>query len=715
MSGSVKASKQASFTLGHCKVSPADNSVVFDAESKADVVCLSLQPKFIEVLSYLARHYPNVVTRDELIEEIWDGNGYVGTKALTNAIWHLRQQLKPLNSEQPIIETVRKAGYRLLIAPQFNAEDLVDEPDLLRRAEKQINLLQRKLTKFALASGTVLVAVSALLVWHLYHDEVHLIPTVKQQLTKAADAELYPNVSPDGRWLVYGSRGNGKRSSLYLKDLNSPTEMPKRLTSAKSSELRAVWSPDGQMLYYPSQELKDCQIMQLTLDSNEARPLTPCNSYTAALDVSPNGERLVFIWQSNSDATSGLYSFALKETDSLPVRLSCINHCSHRDRDVAFSPDGRYMAISRRFGNISEDIFLLDLTTGQERRLTTGLEDIRGLSWHQDGHRLVFSTENSGVRNGYLIDVEHEGVQALDVEGMSYPRFIPHSNELVYANYIRDYRVTSLALEQSIPTTSFPLLRVEYSYRNPTYSAIAQRIAYVSNETGFNEIWSADSTGNNRRQHTNLKRRVAYPSWSRDGSKIAFLAPDDQNEGNKIHVLDLQTGNIAILATPYLDHNRPSWGWDNETVIASTDDGITEFYLDNRLPHVLSHIDMRLGQMISSQQLLFTRADKDGLWSIDLSQPDKVHALISEKKFDEGYNWIATDKGIYFRDNQQGFQLINFWRFNTELVTPIIKLPPGTMPRAGSMGYMPELHSLLLTQSQNYKRDVIRLQHKLLQ
>ncbi|MGS0691108.1 winged helix-turn-helix domain-containing protein [Shewanella sp. 30m-9] len=714
--------KEAIFRLGLCEVNPSDNSLNFFDAALTDEPSnkVSIQPKFIEVLSYLARQYPKVVTREELIDNIWEGNSYVGSKALTNAIWHLRKQLnqgsvQSSDSEQ-VIETVRKMGYRLLLEPQFSDADLVDEPDLFLQAQLKISRLTQFNQSLAFAGGLVLALIAISWGYHLYQDSIRYVPTVKQNLTSAAGSELYPAVSPDGRWLVYGSRGNNKYASLYLKDLQNPTETPKRLTSTKTAEIRAVWSATGSALYYGSEHRSEdkCYLTQLDLDSNEARKLGDCYTYSSAIDIAPDGGRLVYIWDGGEGFGSGLYELSLLTQGEEPKRLSCTENCSYRDRDVAFSPDGSWLAVARRFGNISEDIFILHTQTGEEQRLTYGLEDIRGLSWHQDSERLIFSTENSGVRNGYIVGIDNKQILPLDVEGMSYPRSIPHSDELVYSNYMRDYQVASFALEQSIPTATFPLLQVEYSYRNPDYSSVTKRIVYVSNETGFNEIWSSDATGQQRRQHTDLKRRVAYPSWSHDGTKVAFLAPDDKNEGNKIHVLDMNTSNISILATPYLDHNRPSWGWNDDMVLASSKDGITEFYLDNRLPQVISPIDMRLGKMIAEDKLVFTQLGKNGLWMLSLTNPGELNELISANHFGEGYNWVATDKGVYFRKSRSGFQLINFWRFNTGLITPILKLPSGSIPRSGAMTYISSNNSLLMTLSQNYKRDVIKLQHKLL-
>ena len=721
--------RNVGFKLGECEVSPLGHSLVFSPQaSEQDIVQVSLQPKFIDVLCYLAEHYPNVVTREALIDAIWDGNRYVGAKALTNAIWHLRKQLSPVAGDQDVIETVRKSGYRLLIAPEFNPEQIDDKPDVLQQTRHQVTRLKRGYRSLVSATALFVLLLTGFVTWHLYFDQVHFIATTKTPLTTETGAEVYPNVSPDGRWLVYGSRGHNRSHSLYLKDLNALGDTPKRLTSTKSVEMRAVWSPDGNVLYYPSQlvSTRQCHIMQLSIDSGEATPLAPCSSFNTALDLAPDGHQLAYIWRAKGDEYSGIYTLDLKGSPSEPQRLSCQQDCGYRDRDIAYSPDGRWMAIARRFGNISEDLFLRDLHFQDEQRLTTGLEDIRGLSWHHDSQRLVFSTENSGVRNGYIIDIDDKQIQPLELEGMSYPRFISDHSELVYANYIRDNHISQLALDQSIPTMPFALLNVEYSYRNPSYSANRQRIAFVSNQSGFNEVWSVDIEGGDIRQHTQLKRRVAYPSWSRDGSKIAFLAPDDKNEGNKIHVLNLDTGIMAILATPYLDHHRPIWGRDNETVLANTLDGITEFYLDNRPPKVLSPLSMRLGQTIAADKLVFTRMDKTGLWALSLEEPSSsathednvvangVELLLGGDKFDEGYNWVATDKGVYYRANHNEYQLVNFWRFNTSLITPIIKLAPSTIPRAGSMAYIPSLHRLLLTQSQNSKRDVIKLQHRLL-
>ncbi|QFU21664.1 winged helix-turn-helix domain-containing protein [Shewanella eurypsychrophilus] len=715
----IEIKKEAVFTLAGCVVTPSDNSLDFkncsaNTEVSQDLPNekISLQPKFIELLSYLARQYPNVVTREELIDNIWEGNIYVGTKALTNAIWHLRKHLTPLaEPKAQAIETVRKAGYRLLIEPEFSKADLVSRPEVLEVEQAKVKELSDKLHRGLLSFALFLIVVVAGLLFHLYQDSKHLIQTEQTRLTIASGAELYPAVSPDGRWLVYG-----KRSNLYLKDLHTLTDTPKRLTSNQTREIRAIWTLDGKSLLYPSEDRSSgvCHLSQLMLDSQQVVRLAPCLSDASALDISPDGSSIIYIWKDPLAQQSGLYELHLSG-DTQPVRLSCDNECDYRDRDIAFSPDGDWIAISRRFGNISEDIFIRNRASGEEFRITQGLEDIRGLSWHPDSHKLVFSTENSGVRAGYLVDINSKKITDLSVVGFSYPKFVPHTNELVFSKYIKDFKVAYLELDQAIPTTIFPLSNSEFSYRNPDYSSVTKRIVYVSNETGHNEIWSTDIEGRNRKQHTDLKRRVAYPSWSHDGTKLAFLAPDDKNEGNKIHILELATGGISILASGYLDHRRPSWDFDDKHVLSSTHDGLLAFSLTNNSPKVVTPVEVRLAKVLNNSQMIFTKIYESGLWLMDLNQPEKMKILISSDVFDEDYNWALSDKGVYFRELHSGYQLINFWSFNTDLTTPILKLPSRSLTSYGAMSYIPSKRRLLMTLSEYSKRDVIMLKHKLLQ
>ena len=64
------------FKLGQCTIKPREYSIEFSSDNNK-----VLQPKFIEVLAYLASQFPRLVDRQELIDNVWAGNHYVGEKS----------------------------------------------------------------------------------------------------------------------------------------------------------------------------------------------------------------------------------------------------------------------------------------------------------------------------------------------------------------------------------------------------------------------------------------------------------------------------------------------------------------------------------------------------------------------------------------------------------------------------------------------------------
>jgi DNA-binding response OmpR family regulator len=70
-----------------------------------------LTPKEFDVLALLAREAGSVVTRERLMEEVWDTNWFGSTKTLDMTLARLRQKLGEQAQER--LTTVRGVGYRL--------------------------------------------------------------------------------------------------------------------------------------------------------------------------------------------------------------------------------------------------------------------------------------------------------------------------------------------------------------------------------------------------------------------------------------------------------------------------------------------------------------------------------------------------------------------------------------------------------------------------
>jgi hypothetical protein len=78
------------FVLGSFSVDPSEYSLQANDDNPTN-----LPAKSVEVLCYLAQHFPRVIAREELIDKIWLGNKPVGDKSLTN---EPGREIYPVNS-----------------------------------------------------------------------------------------------------------------------------------------------------------------------------------------------------------------------------------------------------------------------------------------------------------------------------------------------------------------------------------------------------------------------------------------------------------------------------------------------------------------------------------------------------------------------------------------------------------------------------------------
>ncbi len=93
------------FYVGEWLVEPNQNRLVQGSESTR------LDAKAVAVLSFLAQHPNDVVTKEQIISAVWEG-AFVSDEVLTTAIWSLRKTLGDDAKEPRYIKTIPRQGYR---------------------------------------------------------------------------------------------------------------------------------------------------------------------------------------------------------------------------------------------------------------------------------------------------------------------------------------------------------------------------------------------------------------------------------------------------------------------------------------------------------------------------------------------------------------------------------------------------------------------------
>jgi serine/threonine-protein kinase len=81
-------------------------------------VAVSVEPRSMQVLACLARHAPNIVSKQRLIHEVW-GDAFVTEEVLSHAVWELRKAFGDEAKNPRYIQTIARKGYRLLAPVTF--------------------------------------------------------------------------------------------------------------------------------------------------------------------------------------------------------------------------------------------------------------------------------------------------------------------------------------------------------------------------------------------------------------------------------------------------------------------------------------------------------------------------------------------------------------------------------------------------------------------
>lgn len=202
-SGSLPATLTDPFRVAEWEVEVASHRIRRGDES------VRLEPRTMAVLVYLAARAGQVVSREELEQEVWSGR-VVGYEALSNTIAKLRRAFGDHPSQPRIVETVPKAGYRLVADVQTISEPAFPEPARLGYVhvpdapgkrfpgahERHAMALRRRL--LVLSGLAFLLLAVAGIAWHIQWNPANPEAPSPHAAGKPSVAVLpFANLSPD--------------------------------------------------------------------------------------------------------------------------------------------------------------------------------------------------------------------------------------------------------------------------------------------------------------------------------------------------------------------------------------------------------------------------------------------------------------------------------------------------------------------------------------
>jgi len=449
-------------------------------------------------------------------------------------------------------------------------------------------------------------------------------------ITVSADETLmmrFPDIYKDQIVFSYGG-------DIWISNLN---ETPARqLTSGDGFELFAKFSPDGQWIAYTGQYHGYNQVYVIPVQGGEPRQLTfyPAQGTSdhQVLDWTPDGQSIVFLSRHDHFGYGRL--FKINKNGGWPEPLPFIE-----GSNISYSPDGKKLALNRIYndfatwkryrGGQQQDIWVYDFTTDKMEKITTWEGNDRAPIWYKDS--IYYLSDPNGRMNFYKYNTLTQEIKPItdykdwDIRwpGYSSNSIIFEKGGRLYMMNLADEKITDIKVNVSYDRSQ---LKPEYintvesiqdasianggkrftvTARGELFTVPAEKgdvknlsntpgvkeigaswspdnkwIAFISDETGTEEIYLIDVNGKNKTQLTKDSKNIIFTfAWSPDSKMIAY-----SDASNTLYYINIETKAITPVDTAKqsipVDFNwSPDSGW---IAFSKTEDNLfASIYLYN--------------------------------------------------------------------------------------------------------------------------------------
>jgi Tol biopolymer transport system component len=391
-------------------------------------------------------------------------------------------------------------------------------------------------------------------------ENVNFTPTSRGQLSElwtvdAATGErtlllpsdgVQPNWSPHGQRIAYwGIVGESAQRDLFTIDpaAAKPLETIVRVTDDAAVDWNPVWSADGRYLYFGSDRNGSMNLWRVRMDEQSGKPkgkpepVTTPALFGAHYSPSRSGARMLY---ASFDQEETLRTVAFDPvTGTVTGSPRPVLAGSFLVFSSQVSPDGRFVAVTNR--GVQEDIFVIEIATGEIRQLTNDTARDRGAVWSPDGQKIYFYSQRDENRYEiWRINADGSGLQRVTrTKGRSvwYPALSPDGTKLSFYN---DEHTSILDLNQP------------GAEPQPVPSALQGSSSELS-------AWSPDGTmlagllrGRPGVVVYSLKDREHRPITS-SGARPIWIAPREilYADGGRLRIVNVDTMAIRDVATPF--------------------------------------------------------------------------------------------------------------------------------------------------------------------
>jgi Tol biopolymer transport system component/DNA-binding winged helix-turn-helix (wHTH) protein len=647
---------------------------------------LSLTPKQVETLLALVEHSGEIVSKDALMDRVW-GNAAVEESNLVQNIYVLRKTLGENPDGSPVIETLRRRGYRFNGGWKENRSGIQGNIDAAVSANArttgflQVPLAEhakteygfwRRIKEHKLVAEFAIVAtfIGASVAGYLYINRIDTPSSFEAgQITRLTSSGRVKNavISPDAKFFIYAQEENNEQQSLWVQHIGSESNV--QVIAPANVEYRSlIISPDGNSLYYHD---ANGSLFRMAvwggIPKKIADGLLTRSRANERIAVSPDGSQIAFVRH-----LKGVPALVKADADGANEQLlASIKPPDFTTQILAWSPDGKIIACwAYRDGK--QGILAVQADDGMySRMLQEDWVSVINFAW------LPNSSE--------LLAIGFPGNQGdPSIWQVSYPagdlrRITNDSNDYYHLNSDSDggslLAVRTQTLTQiwktTIPDDKAPeqlTTGFDKSDGTATLNWInGGKIFYNSIASGKYSIWVMEADGKNQLQ---LVKEAAFATVSPDGRYLI----NDSGSVPGLKRMDLADGSVKQL-TSFVDI-CPTFSSDGKWVVfqrAATPFGLWKIPIDGGEPTQIAAAGW-LNPAISPDGSVIAaiQGGKVGLLPFNGGEVIKTFDIAPERNLTTGMlqlHWTPDGRGIYFVALKNGVS--NLWKQPVDGSSPV--------------------------------------------
>ncbi|MGB7341329.1 MAG: DPP IV N-terminal domain-containing protein [Phototrophicaceae bacterium] len=222
----------------------------------------------------------------------------------------------------------------------------------------------------------------------------------------------------------------------------------------------------------------------------------------------------------------------------------------------SWSGDYLQMTFTNVLNSNNPEVFVMDANGLGQRNVSNHPAFDVSPDWSPVSDEIAFMSNRNGGFDLYVLDITTEETRRITEDGLdkNRPAWSPDGSQIAYWQIEGDAVILKVA---SLVTGEINTLISEGQNLWPAWSPDGSQIAVHSEENSTTQIYVIDITSGERTQITNDEFTNFRPEWSPDGSQIVFVS--NRSGDSDLYIMNADGSNIRPLIESVGEQFSPAW------------------------------------------------------------------------------------------------------------------------------------------------------------